>query len=70
MVWQVRLGWDRKAGEDLGRNIGLENVTTAGSGNSCPVDFIIFEKLRCNLTEYTYIYPVGMPHAGAPGWGV
>ena len=37
---QAKLGSDRRKAEDLGGTIGLEDVVTAGPGNSCPLDFI------------------------------
>jgi hypothetical protein len=43
------LGWERKTGEDLGGTIGLENVVTAGPGNSCPPDFGIEGGLSFSL---------------------
>ena len=43
------MGWERKAGEDLGGTIGLENVVTAGPGNSCPLDFGIEGGLSFSL---------------------
>ena len=39
VVGEIGVG-KRKAGEGLGGTIGLENVVTAGPGNSCPLDFI------------------------------
>ena len=46
-------GCERKVGEHLGRNIWLEKVITAGSGNSCPVTFIC----RC-IVDYMIISPI------------